>query len=258
MTKHNPDCFLSFVCTGQSGHTIIAAIVDTHKHAMISEEKQVIRKFAKKRYATVDEMYEEVIKDSTTRVQGTGSYRRRIGTIDGQWQGKYDGSIKVIGDKCGWDSIGRYKDRGAKSKELLSFESWLGVPVKVIHALRNPYDIISNWTVGKPWPLKNSIKTFEQFAHSSQKVCYDSDFPRESILQVRNEDLCRYPSDWIVEICHFLSLTPYPDYVDACASIIFKSPNRRISEVEWDSKSIEKVEKIINEYHFLDGYTIDG
>lgn len=252
-----PKKFLTFACTGQSGHTIIAAILDAHPNAMISEEKMVIRKIAKGRFKTPDDMFEHVMYDSRTRVQGKNSYRRKIGTIEGQ--GQYEGKLEVLGDKCGWDAIGRYKDRGVPNTAILDFEQSIGVPVYVIHALRNPYDIIANWYLGKTrGDMEGAISHYEDLAHATQKVYYESELPDGRILQVRNEDLCANPFSVIVNMCSFLGLEwDNTDHVPRCAKIIFKNPNRRRDEISWCDEDLKRISDIIDRYSFLEGYDFE-
>ena len=252
-----PRKFITFTCTGQSGHTIIAAILDAHPHVMVSEEKMVIRKMAKGRFKTPVEMFEHVIYDSRTRVQGKNSYRRKIGTIEGQ--GQYEGTLEVLGDKCGWDVIGRYKDRGTPNTSLLDFEQSIGVPVYVVHALRNPFDVISNWYVGKRnmrGDLEGCISAYGELTHAIQKVYYDSGFPRERILQVPNEALCAVPIVWIEALANHLDLEVDREWLRRCRDKVFQKPNSRVSECKWTRPLIDRVnEEIIKPYEFHKGYT---
>jgi len=249
-----PHKFLTFACTGQSGHTILAAIIDAHPNAMISEELRVMRKMAKGRYSSPKELFERVMLDSKNRVNGKNTYRRKIGTIDSQYQGAFSRNLILLGDKCGWDSIGKYTERGVKNRTLLEFQDNIKIPLLVIHALRNPFDLISNWVRGRKSSLSSQIEYFESTVEATQRIYYDSDFPRDQIMQVRNEDLCAAPDVIIKDICIFLGLDPEKDFIGDCASIVFSKPNYRKGEVSWDDESIKKVEELVTKYKFLNGY----
>jgi hypothetical protein len=251
-----PEKFLTFACTGQGGHTIIAAILDAHPNVMIGEEIGVIRKTLKGRYKSTQEMFERVFYDSKHRVEGTESFRRRIGTIRSQFQGTYVGELKVLGDKQGWDIIGRFKNREQKNKSMLDFEEKIGVPAYVIHVLRNPFDLIGNWAKGKfrRLSIKKCIEIYEPFMEAVQKIYYESDFPKDRILQVRNEDLCEDPVREIKRMCTFLEIEPHEDYVRDCAKIVFKKPHTYPDKRRWKSADIERLNNIISQYDFLKGY----
>jgi hypothetical protein len=250
-----PERFLTFACTGQSGHTILAAILDAHPNSMVSEELKVMRKMAKGRWATPEEMFERVMKDSRDRVKGTRSYRRRIGTIEGQ--GTYEDKLLLLGDKCGWDAIGNYTERGEVPRTLLSFEESIGIPLYVIHALRNPYDLISNWVMGGKGTLDNQIERFADTAYATQRIYYDSEFPKHRIMPIKNEALCANPSAVILDMCIFLELEPKQEFIKKCEKIIFSKPHVRKNEVKWDKKSINRVAELIDHYAFLREYSFE-
>ena len=64
--------------------------------------------------------------------------------INSSWQGKFDEYIEVIGDKCAGGITQEYFSN--KTEFLAHFQELkeiVSIPIKVLHVMRNPYDIIT-------------------------------------------------------------------------------------------------------------------
>jgi len=92
----------------------------------------------------------------------------------------------------------------------------------------------------------------------NQLLYYDSEFPREQILQVKNEVMCTEKEDTIRGILEFVGLPIYEDHLKESCDRIFTNPHRRATEIEWPDHIVEKVNKVISTYDFLEGYDLEG
>ena len=64
--------------------------------------------------------------------------------VDYPWQGRYDKHISVIGDKAGGVTTEMYKRSSSKFAQMYSkFKKSLGIPLKSVFVVRNPFDIIA-------------------------------------------------------------------------------------------------------------------
>jgi hypothetical protein len=266
--------FLTFVCCGQSGHSIIASIIDAHPNALISDERKYIYKTSRRGWKR-DRILEDLIGDSTNRVNRPWTKRMEVvGRKPLQWQGRVDRELLLVGDKCGWDNFGLYNlpsgdNKGEKRTwGVEKLEKNMGVPVLAIHALRNPFDIISNWYNGgrkyeqyrrDPNGMERLIKRYISTAEITEALYYGAFFQRENLLQIKNEELCESPKSTIRKILKFINLPEEEEYVKECASVIFPNPHRRVSEANWSVSLIEKVEKeVIGKFTYLSDYSFDG
>ncbi len=249
--------FLTFVCCGQSGHTILAAILDSHPNVIIGEEKKAIWRRRSK-----EDLYRVLFEDSQGRAKSTKSYRSKVGSFPNLYQGRYISHLDVIGDKCGWDVIGPQLDKeNPTDRRIKQFLSRIHpAEHKYIHALRNPFDIISNWNSNKagrkhsghkgPDNILKAIDLYEKYARTIQKVYYDNGY---NPYQIRNEDLCLDPEFIIESLCDYLEIPCPEDWLKICVEAI-NPVHRRVSEGFWTKESINKVEEIIDTYDFLGGY----
>lgn len=257
MNELNPKTFVTFACSGASGHTIIAAILDAHPNCMIGEEKKVIHSKWPK-----DKVFQQCFKDSQNRVNSTKCYRNTIGKIPDQWQGKYHNELLVLGDKCGWDVVGPRLDSGPTTRRLNRFRNVIKpTDHKVIHVIRNPFDIVSAWHSLKAGrkheehkrDINKAIDLYEKYARLIQGTYYEMDFPLEKIIQIRNEDLCRNPEKEILKLSEFLELPINNSWLESSMRVV-RPVHRRINEVIWPTPAKKRVDEIIKKYWFLDGY----
>ena len=254
----SPECFVVFACMGRSGHTILAAILDAHPNIMISEERHIHVRAIKERFSSLDELYLEVMRDSKHRAERDHTYRMQIGKVDGQYQGTYEDKVKVLGDKTGWSAVEVYREikygkPTGKSKIFLEFQKLLGIPLKVIHALRNPFDVIGSNRVGTKTEIV--LGEYARLTRNIQKTCYESDFPRDQILRVRNEDLCANPRPVIEEMINFLELEASQDYLNTCVKAV-RPLHCYKDKLDWPAPVCEKVNNIISSYDFLESYSL--
>ncbi len=76
------------------------------------------------------------------------------------------------------------------------------------------------------------------------------------MLDIRNENFVTDPKKEIVRICNFLGLENIDEqYLNDCASIVFASPKKTRNQINWKPEFIEMVQKQIDKYEFLKGYS---
>ena len=101
-------------------------------------------------------------------------------TLDNSWQGRYRDTIDVIGDKNGdqvsklfFEDLNKFQSLYTKLQEVLS------IPIRLIHCVRNPYDIASTMMLNQ---LKQTLhqrdlmsKVRKEALHNEQKQLYRND-----------------------------------------------------------------------------------
>ena len=141
--------FVFFVGHPRSGHSIIGSFMDAHPHMVIAHEFMLFKQLSIKSLALSSKadlfntLYRNSVYDSTSGWRNKDSnWKNYTLNIESLWQGRYDRYISVIGDKSGGATSAVYihspEDFKAQYEQL---QKTIGIPIKVIYCVRNPYDI---------------------------------------------------------------------------------------------------------------------
>ena len=78
------------------------------------------------------------------------------------------------------------------------------------------------------------------------------------MVSVRHEDFIAEPREQLERLCDFLELEATPDYLEACAAIVFESANKARFAADWTPELIDRVAAEIERFPFLAGYAYDS
>jgi hypothetical protein len=171
--------------------------------------------------------------------------------VPGQWQGRFE-SLRVIGDKRG-GAVTRCIE--ADPRFLDTVRHLVGVPLRVIHAVRNPFDNIAAISIWHRMSLPESVDYYIRHCDTTSRLP-ELTSPEE-VYELRHERLVGEPDDTLRRLCAFLSLDADPGYLEACASVIFESPTRTRRKVEWSAPLVARVESRMKSVSFLAGYGLE-
>ena len=59
--------------------------------------------------------------------------------------------LQVLGDGSGWETSKKLKEKPGTFKVLEDIQNVVGVPVKFIHIISNPYDVIASSVISQPF-----------------------------------------------------------------------------------------------------------
>jgi len=239
--------FCLFVGYPRSGHTLVGSLLDAHRHAVIGLELDVLRyvRFGFNRAQIFLLLAENAQQQAKRGRQWTGySYH-----VPNQWQGRAE-QIRVIGDKRG----GETSRRLARDFGLLErLRRAVGLPLKVVHVVRDPYDNIATMCLRGDAPsLDQAIEAYFRMADIAERVrqhLSPSDF-----ITVHHEDIIAHPIEKLQELCHFLGLCVDGDYLRDCAFIVFESPNRSRTKIGWTAAQRLRVARHAGQHDFLARY----
>jgi hypothetical protein len=238
-----------FIGYTRSGHSLIGSLLDAHPNIIIAHELNALRLFEKgisKRKIYYFILQNSRRKSSALRQESGYSYQ-----VPNQWQGKFN-TLKVIGDKRGSASNRIIRDNPDILKVL---QHKIDVPIKFIHVIRNPYDNISTIVYRKGADLEYGINYY--FMKCKTVAYLKKQISENDIFDVRHESLIADPHTVLKELCTFLGIEATKDYLDDCASIVFKSPKKTRFNSYWPEESIELVRKKIEQFEFLKGYSYE-
>jgi hypothetical protein len=234
--------FCLFVGYPRSGHSVVGAMLNAHRDAVISHELDAPRLVLAG--CDRDQLYARILaRAAWFNLRGNRSnYRYQI---PNRWQGRFE-TLRVLGDKGGgwvaqWLRI---------HPDLLDrVHATTGVPLRLIHVVRNPFDNIAAISQWHRLSLEESIEFY--FAHCETTA---SLVGREEVVTMRHEDFIESPEATLTSLCEFLGLTADDQYLSEATSIVFARPTGSRRKIQWPEALRNAVERRAESYPFLSGY----
>jgi hypothetical protein len=243
--------YLMFAGYPRSGHSLVGSLLNAHPDVVVSHQLNALR-YVENGFSRAQLFGMIFLSDARFEKKGrTGTKREYDYAVPGQWQGRYR-TLRVIGDKRG---KGSSQAIGADPQLLANLRDLVKVPVRCLHVLRNPYDSITTMSKRTRSPLDRTADRFFRLADGV--VTIRSLLPPEAWHDLRHEDLIADPRAAVAGLCTFLGIEPHPDYLDACAGIIYQTPHRSRFDREWSPELIGAVARRSAAYDFFSGYVYD-
>ncbi len=247
--------FCMFIGHAKSGGTMIGSLLDAHANMIIADETDVFG-YVSSGFSR-DQIYHLLLKGSRRDALKGRVTARRVKpysfAVAGQWQSRYQ-KLRVIGHSKAGPSTGKLSRSPILLEELR--EVMAGVNVKIIQVIRNPYDPISYMMIRGKRSFTNAIDHYFNYCNTLTTLREQLD--ESNLLAVKYDVFVRNPQEQLGAICQFLGLEAEVEYLDACASILYASPERNRNMVAGDEKSIDIVQNKIDQVEFLAGYTFEN
>jgi hypothetical protein len=243
----------TFVGYPRSGHTLVGALLDAHRHTVIGFEQAALLHV--RAGFDRDRLY-QMLLDSATRggpsrwVSGPYHYH-----VPGQWQGRFD-CLRIIGDKQAEGATLRLR---AAPRLLTRLQRLVRQP-RFVHVVRNPFDNITTIAIraahgGSP-DLDSAADRYFRLSDTVRWITTRTD-PGQ-VLTIRHEDFVHDPRRELAVLCAWLGLDSPPDYLDDCAAIVRDRPNPSRLRVPWSRERIESVQRRIDAFNHLRGYSFES
>jgi hypothetical protein len=238
-----PKRFILFVGSGRSGHSLVGSLLDAHEHIAISHEMNVLKQF-KEGYS-----YADVVMAAKYNAYLFNHFGRNYTGYDyvvpGQHQGGYT-KLEILGDKKGNGTIRLIR----KNPELLDrVDEIVPVPLQYVHVIRNPYDNIATRAVRRTVSLRDAYDGY--FRNVNTIVDLKKRYPK-GVIDVYLDDLMANPHETLTDLLKALGIRSIPQtYLDACASILFKTPRRTRDKFDWEPGLVDDIEARFGEVDFL-------
>ncbi len=238
--------FALFIGYPRSGHSVIGSLLDAHPDMVFAHELDALQlTFARFPRA----LLYHLILDNSRRFSAAGRrspfYSYAVPT---QWQGRCR-TLRVIGDKHGEATTLRlHTDPGL----LARLQATVGVPVKIIHVIRNPFDNIA--TIAHRLRLTPAAAADYYFRLAAMVAAARRDVPGDHWLDVRHEHLIADPTTVLAQLCRFLGVEPTPDYLADCAAVVFPTARHTSRETGWEAAFITQVTNRFDQFPWLPGY----
>lgn len=274
---------LLFVGYSRSRHSLVSSLLDAHPHMIVADESYALRKWisnadwktVKSKYEFFDTMMGNSVRSSlygrrSRESKGIVTNLQVFGySVPDQWQGAYDRYIQVIGDKTAWDTAVMLRLKGTAT--IYEMEEKLGVKVKFIHVVRNPFDNIATFVlrhrdiqarnadpnikqINASEILDTKIQLYNNWAegtHVAQKT-----FP-DDFMNVVSMDVVKNPAESLRRICNFLDITCEEKYIQDCAAIVDPVPSITRHRIVWTDEQINRVYTMMKKFPFYDRFTFE-
>jgi hypothetical protein len=238
-----------FVGYPRSGHSIVGAFLNAHRNAVISHELNapplILSGCAR------EQLYSRILARAYW-FNLRGNRTNHDYQVPRQWQGRF-ATLQVIGDKRGGAvtrCLAEHPDFFARVRALV------GVPLRLIHVVRNPFDNIAAISIWHHMSLSEAADYY--FTHCQTAARLGELCEPDELLTVRHEDMIRDPRATLVRLCDFLGLATYPGYLEDCCSVVFAAPTATRRKLSWPSELVHEVDRRARAHVFLDGYGFEA
>ena len=279
--------FVFFIGYPRSGHSIIASMIDAHPNAIVAHEFNLFAKLVTKpQHRTLLEskadllntLYQNSHRQSVIGWRSNNTFFSRKGynldlSAAESWQGRFT-FLRVIGDKSGGTTARAYRDDPHMFKTLYnSMMDLLKVPVRVIHAVRNPYDMIATRLLYRHSETKGvkgkfnethrlrgvnvgqAVEGLRSEAQAVNEMVKDCNL---SVFEIHNTDFVHDPKRWMQKLCDFLGLECSQSYLKMCDANTFKILSKTRYDVEWEDEVRHSVGSMIREFPFFNRYSYNS
>ncbi|MBF0232548.1 MAG: sulfotransferase [Desulfamplus sp.] len=241
--------FVVFIGNPRSGTTIVRSLLDAHPNIVLGNEVNALEHL----------FCGEHIKCVMGRILNQSS---RF-ALNPFWNGyayhvpmASTGSSNVcmvIGDKKASRTTRLFMENISL---LYLLQKRIPIPVRFIHCVRNPFDVITTKTLRNGNSLEWNIQQYFRLEQTSADVLRS--LKPEQFHRVYLEQLIENPSYVLQHLIEFLSLTADDDYLLACKSIVYDKPNHSRFAHPWSQENISEVEHLTLGYEHLSYYLDQG
>ncbi len=239
-------CYVMFIGQPRSGTSLVGSLLNAHRHTLFSQELNAL-KYILRGYSR-NQLYWLIQKREQDFANGGRRWTGYDYEVANQWQGRHE-KLLVIGDKKAGCSSEIIRDHPNVVKML---EHRVGVPVRMVHVVRNPFDTIT--TISRKRSRTSLSKTAGMYLDRCETNWRLMEDRGEAIATIHLEDMIADPRQHLIDLARFVGVTPDKEYVDACARILFSKPRQTKSSVDWPDELIDWVTQRIDKYPFLRGY----
>ena len=280
--------FVFFVGYPRSGHSIIASLIDAHPNAILAHEFNLFAKLAVQlsvqqefllnRSNLFNALYRDSYVEATSGWRsGNSSYDKKGYTLkldaSLSWQGRFS-TLKVIGDKAGGSTARVFRGNPQLFQQMYSsLVDSVRVPMRVIHVVRNPYDMIATRLLYRvsgerrrkaqfnvTYKLNNEriMSQASKGLYSEAKAVHDMITACHlTVLEIHNVDFVENTRTQMELVCKFLGLSCSESYLQMCEQVSYNHVSRTRDSLEWSQQARKFVSANILTFPFFRRYSFE-
>ena len=259
-------------------------MLDAHPHVVVPHEFMLFERLVNRndtalfnRTKLYNELWKHSVVDATKGWRSNLAYEKAAKkgytlAIDGSWHGTFT-RLKVIGDKSGGKSARVFYRNPVEFR--IAYEKLraaVGVPIRVLHVVRDPFDIIASDTLyaASPMPGRRlqNVSEFQKLTEpkllaerarylTSSSAAVEAMIAacNMTVLEIHTDDLLQAPRLVLNRLCEFLNIDCFDDYVRACSAKVRPPPATAVRHlVSWPSEVTAYVLKETSKYPFFRRY----
>ena len=244
------EAFCLLVGYARSGSTLFGSVLNAHPEMVIAHEADIMR----------------YVHPGVSRNQLFGillGRDREFAGIGRQWHG-FDYAVpghaqgeftrlRVIGDKHAGRATRWLREDPTRLDRLRHV---VGVPLRVVHLVRNPFDNVASMARNRDIPVSRALEVYCGLSRGVDRI--RRELTAEELLDVRYEDFLQHPESVIPAVCTFLGVAADGDYVTACATLMEAGGPRGRDTVTWSAEERDTLETLIGDLDMLKGYSFEG
>jgi hypothetical protein len=239
--------FFFLLGCNRSGSTLVGSLLNAHPEMVVANEADFLR------YVRPGITRNTLFAVLLQRDREFAAIERRFhgfeySVPDGD-QGRFT-SLRVIGDK----HAGRTTGRLHRNPDLLErVRSLVGVPIRTVHLVRNPFDNIASIARNRDVPLSRAIDVYTKKVDAVDQIRNRLD--ADEICEVRYEQIIADPVGTLQGLCRFIGVDATERYLSTCTTLIDRGGRRARDNVSWSPKELGMVEDLIAARPCLTGYS---
>ncbi len=241
--------FFFLVGYPRSGSTLIGSLLNAHPEMVIAHEADSLR-FVRPGISR-NQLFAMLLE----RDREFASVERRWNGFDyslpGLDQGRFT-RLRVIGDKHAGRAARRLRDDPGLLDRLRALA---GVPIRVLHIARNPFDNIASIARNRELPVAQAIEIYRDLGLAVDGV--RARLAPDELCDVTYESILREPRGEISAILSFIGVGASAEYLSSCASLVDGDGHRGRAAVEWSADERRQVEEMVGSRPALAGYRFD-
>jgi hypothetical protein len=238
--------FFFLVGYPRSGSTLVGSLLNAHPEMVIAHEADSLR------YVRPGITRNQLFAILLERDREFASLERRWNGFDYSLPGLDQGQftrLRVIGDKHAGRAARRLRDQ----PELLDrLRTLAGVPIRVLHITRNPFDNIASIARNRELPLADAIEIYRDLGIAVDGV--RARLAPEELQDVAYESVLRDPRREIAAVLRFIGIEGSDEYLSSCTSLVNPDGGQSRSGVTWSADERRQVEEIVASRPALTGY----
>ena len=238
-------CFVLIVGNARSGSTLLGAALDGHPRAIVANEMADSMTLWKN--LARDEVLARVISHAgynASKDRASAGYNYQIGPPPGEKRG-----VLVAGDKTWNPTLLLLHGNPAF---LTSLEDRLAVPVRLVYAVRNPFDVIA--TMHRRTGLSVRDRTRWYFMHCEAAEALRARLPVDRFLESHHAEFLADPTAELGRLGRFLGLPDDPDHVAAVRDMLFAEPRKTSAALAWNAADLADIEARMAAFECLTRY----
>jgi len=239
--------FFFLVGYTRSGSTLVGSLLNAHPEMVIAHETDALRYI--RTGITRNTFYAMLLQRDRQFAAIDRSYHGFEYSVPGGDQGRFT-SLRVLGDKHAGRATRRIRDDPGVLERLRSL---VGVPIRVLHLVRNPFDNIASIARNRDLPLSSAIDIYKMLGDAVDQIA--KLLNADELLEIRYEQIIADPTVTLHDVCRFIGVDATAGYLSMCATLIDESGRRGRDRVSWSPKELSAVEGLIAARSSLQGYS---